>query len=256
MVLECNCFPVGLLDACAVVRHLDQLGSVVPQPDLMGGEHQPCRDADVRTSIFVAPASSAFSTSSLTAVARLRITWPLQIRCTADLLIGWILPPAGFSSCASAMAARCRVHGVARLHLHLYYLCMHRSITGSIANKYWHSTWRAPTLSVMQHCRSQQQHTKQLWENGEHLRHGHCSRGHWCHWALPRHTPPPMSAWKHCSKTDASKPFQQVHSPHPEAPQCTAPQRRLARRWARGQSCPGVAGVRIATTQAGKTHRR
>jgi hypothetical protein len=41
-------------------------------------------------STVVAPASRLFSTSSLTAVARSRMTCPLQMRCTAALSMGLI----------------------------------------------------------------------------------------------------------------------------------------------------------------------
>ena len=43
------------------------------------------------TSTDVAPASTAFSTSSLTAVARSRMTAPDEMRCTSWRGIGWIL---------------------------------------------------------------------------------------------------------------------------------------------------------------------
>ena len=50
--------------------------------------------AKVQTSILLAPASKAFSTSSFTAVATSRTTCPEQMRCTTFLLIGVIFPHA------------------------------------------------------------------------------------------------------------------------------------------------------------------
>ena len=62
-----------------------------------------------RISTFVAPASSAFSTSSLTQLARLRTTWPEHMRCTTTSSIRLMLRGGaldGFSSIGGASAAR------------------------------------------------------------------------------------------------------------------------------------------------------
>ena len=63
-----------------------------------------------QTSILVAFASNAFSTSSFTAVDKSRITWPEQIRCTAALSMGLMLGPCILDKCnpyaASALATK------------------------------------------------------------------------------------------------------------------------------------------------------
>ena len=67
--------------------------------------------------MLVAPASSAFSTSSLTAVERSRMTWPEQMRCTALLSIGLITPGAGAGRGADIMLFELGLAEVAHLAL-------------------------------------------------------------------------------------------------------------------------------------------
>lgn len=75
---------------------------------LRGCQHGNCstRSTPPLTSMLVAPASSAFSTSSFTAVARSRITWPEQMRCTAALSMGLIAPAAVRLDMAAGVSLR------------------------------------------------------------------------------------------------------------------------------------------------------
>ncbi len=61
---------------------------------------------DVLASTVLAPASRAFSTISFTAVARSKITWPEQIRCTTPWSIARIMLSCSTIGCTQSVADR------------------------------------------------------------------------------------------------------------------------------------------------------